>query len=344
MSEDAVLEDSVDINIGLLAMREADEAFRCGLLVTDVTGMPLELRATDSMRPTWTQRIAYGGSLSRAVATLCGRPLVASRAVPGPNKASAVTAVPDYSALCDRKRRCQGFHGEDHSRWVLVMPMKERYTLDVGNPGGCAYMAARGFTLIELLVVIAIIAILASILFPVFARAREKARQSSCLSNLKQLDMAFQCYAQDYDEQLPSSFPGRLQDAPLPVTSAWISASATSTWDPELGSIYPYVKNTQIYICPSRKSGSYTGCGYEMSLLCSAVALGSIDDVSGTCLLSEADCDDGSTRVDPTTGLDGGAGAICHNGGSNVAFADGHAKWLSIGNLSKASLYTLASD
>jgi len=61
----------------------------------------------------------------------------------------------------------------------------------------------RGFTLIELLVVIAIIAILAAILFPVFARAREKARQSSCLSNVKQLDLAVQMYIQDYDEMLP---------------------------------------------------------------------------------------------------------------------------------------------
>src|SRR5437762_2167194 len=61
----------------------------------------------------------------------------------------------------------------------------------------------RGFTLIELLVVIAIIAILAAILFPVFARAREKARQTSCLSNLKQIDIGFLMYVQDYDEQFP---------------------------------------------------------------------------------------------------------------------------------------------
>src|SRR2546429_1371192 len=61
----------------------------------------------------------------------------------------------------------------------------------------------RGFTLIELLVVIAIIAILAAILFPVFAQAREKARQSSCQSNLRQLGLATQLYAQDYDETYP---------------------------------------------------------------------------------------------------------------------------------------------
>ena len=63
----------------------------------------------------------------------------------------------------------------------------------------------RGFTLIELLVVIAIIAILAAILFPVFAQAREKARQASCQSNLKQIGIAFKMYVQDYDEKWPSN-------------------------------------------------------------------------------------------------------------------------------------------
>src|SRR2546427_11601416 len=64
--------------------------------------------------------------------------------------------------------------------------------------------SARGFTLIELLVVIAIIAILAAILFPVFAQARDSARQTTCLNNCKQLGTALQMYAQDYDEGLPS--------------------------------------------------------------------------------------------------------------------------------------------
>jgi prepilin-type N-terminal cleavage/methylation domain-containing protein/prepilin-type processing-associated H-X9-DG protein len=92
-------------------------------------------------------------------------------------------------------------------------------------------MKRRGFTLIELLVVIAIIAILAAILFPVFARAREKARQTTCLSNLKQLGMGAMMYSQDYDEMV--------------LTCYW----ANSGWWTTL--VTPYVKNTQIFTCPS---------------------------------------------------------------------------------------------
>ena len=92
-----------------------------------------------------------------------------------------------------------------------------------------------GFTLIELLVVIAIIAILAAILFPVFARAREKARQASCQSNLKQTALGYLMYAQDYDEWFPGFINGR-SPGPRPE---WFRV------------IEPYVKNTQIYICPS---------------------------------------------------------------------------------------------
>src|SRR5579883_2154818 len=87
----------------------------------------------------------------------------------------------------------------------------------------------RGFTLIELLVVIAIIAILAAILFPVFARAREKARQISCLSNEKQLGLAYMMYVQDYDETFVFGDPSGGKGA----GSGWAS------------SIYPYVKSTQ---------------------------------------------------------------------------------------------------
>jgi len=98
----------------------------------------------------------------------------------------------------------------------------------------------RGFTLIELLVVIAIIAILAAILFPVFARAREKARQTSCLSGLKQLGLASEMYTQDYDEMLPIGYRG----------PTWCAVVAS--WKQE---ILPYVKNAQLYVCPSTSAG-----------------------------------------------------------------------------------------
>ncbi len=94
----------------------------------------------------------------------------------------------------------------------------------------------RGFTLIELLVVIAIIAILAAILFPVFAKAREKARQTTCLSNEKQLGLGFIQYEQDYDERLPL---GSEQQG-----GAWFAGIG---WG---GQVYPYVKSTGVYKCP----------------------------------------------------------------------------------------------
>ncbi len=92
----------------------------------------------------------------------------------------------------------------------------------------------QGFTLIELLVVIAIIAILAAILFPVFAKAREKARQTSCASNEKQLGLAFIQYVQDNDETMPSG-------------SGWDGSTDNKGW---AGRIYPYAKSTQLYKCP----------------------------------------------------------------------------------------------
>jgi prepilin-type N-terminal cleavage/methylation domain-containing protein/prepilin-type processing-associated H-X9-DG protein len=91
------------------------------------------------------------------------------------------------------------------------------------------------FTLIELLVVIAIIAILAAILFPVFAQAREKARQASCLSNLKQMGLGLMQYVQDYDETTPLSWYG-------------VNNDNCYSWR---GAMYPYVKNDQVYFCPS---------------------------------------------------------------------------------------------
>jgi prepilin-type N-terminal cleavage/methylation domain-containing protein/prepilin-type processing-associated H-X9-DG protein len=113
----------------------------------------------------------------------------------------------------------------------------------------------RGFTLIELLVVIAIIAILAAILFPVFARAREKARETSCTSNIKQLALGLLMYAQDYDGKYPcqnmAHYPGALpggtpdypRDACCVERNIWAMVTA------------PYIKNTQVFLCPSEDGG-----------------------------------------------------------------------------------------
>jgi len=114
------------------------------------------------------------------------------------------------------------------------------------------------FTLIELLVVIAIIAILAAILFPVFGRARENARRTSCLSNLKQIGLGIIQYTQDYDEIMPrasyySASGTSWNDKTLPTTVTTVNYK----W---MDAIYPYVKSQQIFICPS-STNSLVGVG-----------------------------------------------------------------------------------
>jgi len=109
----------------------------------------------------------------------------------------------------------------------------------------------KGFTLIELLVVIAIIAILAAILFPVFARARENARKSSCQSNLKQLGLGLIQYTQDYDEQFPLYPTGNAWDAnggDYGAAPYLLAGGVPATWDL---AIQPYVKSMQLLVCPS---------------------------------------------------------------------------------------------
>lgn len=134
-----------------------------------------------------------------------------------------------------------------HNTHVNVDPFgvvyEERVMLK--HPNRCD---RSGFTLIELLVVISIISILAAILFPVFARARENARRTGCMSNMKQIGLAFTMYAQDYDERLVSE---RMGDKGSGVMAFTRYNGQSSDWLSWRELLYPYVKNVQVFNCPS---------------------------------------------------------------------------------------------
>jgi prepilin-type N-terminal cleavage/methylation domain-containing protein/prepilin-type processing-associated H-X9-DG protein len=204
-------------------------------------------------------------------------------------------------------------------------------------------MKRRGFTLIELLVVIAIIAILAAILFPVFAKAREKARQSSCLSNLKQLSLGMLQYAQDYDERFVIRSSGWLGGAygVNPV----VPGAPDFNWHATLGyqdswpnKIHAYIKNVQVYRCPSTSTSSCMGVDYgiadngfrspntRVALFNQTPppAMAMFTRPAETMMLSE-----NKAGVNPAYLLDPTYYACDprHNEGGNVAFVDGHVKW-----------------
>ena len=191
----------------------------------------------------------------------------------------------------------------------------------------------HGFTLIELLVVIAIIAILAAILFPVFARARENARKSNCASNLKQLGLAILAYAQDYDEMFPKY---TLKNVPTDKND-WHEV------------IDPYVKNTLLKRCPSIK-GSTLGYGANWRhIICYPkedlwagldVTLAQFQRPSEALVLSDSHS---GTTGEGTSGM---AAIYCphcystppydyvnyavssrHSEGANCLMMDGHVKW-----------------
>jgi len=176
----------------------------------------------------------------------------------------------------------------------------------------------KGFTLIELLVVIAIIAILAAILFPVFARAREKGRQSSCLSNVKQIALGVLMYVQDYDERLPAY---RSDPRPhYPSTISWVTL------------VDPYIKNSHVWLCPSQGSvGIHYGWNYEFI---SWHKLAEIARPAQTLLFGDSG---GHVLYRPArynyvpspgdTYWEYNYVGVRHNGGGNLGFADGHAKW-----------------
>jgi len=214
----------------------------------------------------------------------------------------------------------------------------------------------KGFTLIELLVVIAIIAILAAILFPVFARAREKARQASCLSNVKQLTLGVMMYAQDYDDRLPGTYIYHYTDAGARTGLTWIPRvypyiqSGTSGgsggvfYCPSYPGQYRFDKPTQFAI-PSTPSISY-GMNIHLNISYDdgGMSLAQIEQPSNTILLA----DSGPSRVSTSGTWNTGMAYLVnetrldyfletpaslgyciytrHNGMANVGFVDGHAK------------------
>jgi len=162
----------------------------------------------------------------------------------------------------------------------------------------------KGFTLIELLVVIAIIAILAAILFPVFAKAREKARQTSCLSNLKQIGLAILQYTQDYDGMTPSSGS---------MGGSWCRQIEGLNFEP-VGVLEPYIKNSQIFVCPSQPGGLL---GYGAGF-CFPYFIDNIPLPSEMRMMGETEYGTSALNFFMATR---------HNNGGNNLFVDGHAKW-----------------
>jgi prepilin-type N-terminal cleavage/methylation domain-containing protein/prepilin-type processing-associated H-X9-DG protein len=212
----------------------------------------------------------------------------------------------------------------------------------------------KGFTLIELLVVIAIIAILASILFPVFGRARENARRSSCQSNLKQIGLGVMQYVQDYDEKYPMTMMG-----------GYLGAGPNWGYGIWMFTTFPYTKSTQIYKCPSSSRNEqqtflirYNGdpstdktfpghfnYGANENVIPSGgtpISIAQIGSSATTVMISDAMGSIGGDRWrvvnahHPTADWFNAPqniveGAAAHLGGSNIAFADGHVKFMNQG-------------
>lgn len=201
---------------------------------------------------------------------------------------------------------------------------------------------SRGFTLIELLVVIAIISILAAILFPVFARAREMARKSTCTSNLRQLGTAVQLYVQDYDGQYfqhwylsPTYWFGRVNQS----TTPWQVFKSE-------GLLQPYLKNHDVQRCPSFSgltdyNGATAGYGYNVNYLTSGFGQSGVSEAliarPSSCVVfaDAANYDARLGNIKETTSIWPPSSTMPfryavvhfrHNGGSNVLYADGHVK------------------
>lgn len=203
----------------------------------------------------------------------------------------------------------------------------------------------QAFTLVELLVVIAIISLLAAFLFPTFARSRENAKKSSCMNNLKQLATGMTQYVSDFDGR----FPGAGQFQKWGNGAHWVAGTngtvaangadgaLTLLNDPntltsfpakvDQGAIYSYVKNYQVYVCPSSEYGEYKGVTYTMNCAIAGAKENSIKQSSSVILFDdEKNNNDGYFYAVKTDGSTDQMTDI-HNGGGNLAFADGHVKF-----------------
>jgi prepilin-type N-terminal cleavage/methylation domain-containing protein/prepilin-type processing-associated H-X9-DG protein len=208
----------------------------------------------------------------------------------------------------------------------------------------------RGFTLIELLVVIAIIAILAAILFPVFSRARAKARATNCLSNMKQLGLAMSMYSTDNDEMLPIVVPSWTNLGPTVVGNTWDQA------------ILPYMKNQEMLVCPDMRDSCQAAGhtervrGYAMTRYTTVYEWpygsgtwywcnfdGEYPAPASTVIVCEKGAYGPGHVADASAEdfMQGGAnldykpkGTVNprHNNGNNFTFVDGHAKFFAIGS------------
>lgn len=221
----------------------------------------------------------------------------------------------------------------------------------------------RAFTLIELLVVIAIIAILAAILFPVFAQAKAAAKASSCLSNNKQIGLAWIMYANDYDDVMPlaetfaQNLPGGGEFFNTWYGTVEYPSGSPAHTDFTGGELYPYIKNAQIFNCPSNSLsnfyGTEIGYGLNVDLFwdCDVIvgqqnygpgSCGNLGEVYGpafsqiqatadTMLIGDAAQVDDTGAYDTTTldvapYPDHGLAYGVHSGSANLVWCDGHAK------------------
>ena len=233
----------------------------------------------------------------------------------------------------------------------------------------------KGFTLIELLVVIAIIAILAAILFPVFARARENARRTSCLSNLKQVGLGVMQYVQDYDEMYPRTLQVNLQEWDVPGLSDATTGGRAWYW---YKMIYPYTKSVQVYFCPSSSAGTSPQTGHyganqnvmtyygtttppiNMATVAAPASVYMIMDYSAYLAAPGRVVTNPSAQwYLPGSGKHNGQSAASlamtswrvsdydkgrHFDSVNMLFADGHAKWLNSGTIYRESVKATSSQ